>query len=158
VLRTAVDADRDTVLAWRNHPDVRAVSLTTHVIQPAEHAAWWAAAMADPYRHVLIFEDQGEPAGVVVFDARREPAVWSFYLDVAGLGERLLPAWMRLEQAAVRHAFGELNLERLGGETLAGNRQVLALHRRFGFRETRRYERLVDSTPRTVVWTERGQQ
>ncbi|MDT4991733.1 MAG: hypothetical protein QOH97_1625 [Actinoplanes sp.] len=152
MLRAAVDADRDTVLAWRNHPDVRAVSLTTHVISPAEHAAWWAAVGADPDRHVLIFDE----AAVVVFDLRESPAVWSFYLDVAGLGAQVLPTWMRLERAAVEYAFGVLGVDRLGGETLATNRQVLALHRRFGFRETRRYDRLVDGTAETVVWTERG--
>jgi Acetyltransferase (GNAT) domain len=156
VLRAAVDADRDAVLAWRNHPDVRAVSLTTHVIEPAEHARWWARALPDPALKILIYEDGGVPAGVVIFDLRKSPAVWSFYLDVAGLGPRLLPAWMRLERAAVEHAFGELGVERLGGETLAANKQVLALHRRFGFRETRRYERPVDGTLKTVVWTERG--
>ena len=156
VLRAAVDADRDTVLAWRNHPDVRAVSLTTHVIKPDEHAKWWENALPDPALKILMYSDDGVPAGVVIFDLRKSPAVWSFYLDVAGLGKRLLPAWMRLEQAAVEHAFGELGVERLGGETLAANKQVLALHARFGFRETRRYERLVDGTPQTVVWTERG--
>ncbi|WP_199515001.1 GNAT family N-acetyltransferase [Nucisporomicrobium flavum] len=152
MLRAAVDADRDTVLTWRNHPDVRAVSLTTHVITPEEHATWWDAALADPRRHILIFDDKG----VVIFDLRADPPSWSFYLDVAGLGTALLPTWMRLEQAAVRYAFGELGLTRLGGETLAANKQVLALHRRFGFRETRRYDRLIDGTPQTVVWTERG--
>ena len=151
MLRAAVDADRDTVLTWRNHPDVRAVSLTTHVITPEEHAKWWDAATADPRRHILIFDDKG----VVLFDLREDPPSWSFYLDVAGLGKDLLPTWMRLEQAAVRYAFGELGLTRLGGETLASNKQVIALHRRFGFRETRRYERLIDGTPQTVVWTEK---
>ena len=155
VLRAAVPADRDLVLAWRNHPDVRAVSLTTHVIAPDEHAKWWDAALPDPALKILIYADP-DPAGVVIFDLRKDPAVWSFYLDVAGLGKRLLPAWMRLEQAAVEYAFDTLAVERLGGETLATNKQVIALHRRFGFRETRRYERLIDGTPATVVWTERG--
>jgi len=152
VLRAAVDTDRDTVLAWRNHPDVRAVSLTTHVIAAEEHAKWWDAALADPARHILIFEE----SGVVLFDLREDPASWSFYLDVAGLGKRLLPTWLRLEKAAVAYAFDVLRTTRLGGETLAANHQVLALHRRFGFREKRRYERLIDGTPQTVVWTERG--
>jgi hypothetical protein len=148
VLRPARDNDRDLVLPWRNHPSVRAVSLTTHEIQPAEHAAWWARRSAD----VLIYEEDGVPAGVVIFNE----STWSFYLDVEGLGPRLLPAWMRLEKEAVEYAFGPLGLETLGGETLADNTQVLALHRRFGFRETRRYERLVDGAPKTVVWTERN--
>ena len=137
------------MLGWRNHPSVRAVSLTTHEIQPAEHAAWWAARSGT----VLIYEEAGGvPAGVVIFNGD----TWSFYLDVEGLGPNLLPAWMRLEKEAVAYAFGPLGLEKLGGETLADNKQVLALHRRFGFRETRRYERIVDGVPKTVVWTERA--
>ncbi|AGZ38849.1 GNAT family N-acetyltransferase [Actinoplanes friuliensis] len=152
MLRPAADADRDTVLAWRNHPDVRAVSLTTHVIAPEEHAKWWDVVLEDPDRHVLIHDD----SGVVIFDCREDPPSWSFYLDVEGLGAGLLAGWMRLEKEAVAYAFGELGLTRLGGETLATNKQVLALHRRFGFTEVRRYERLIDGTPQVVVWTERG--
>jgi hypothetical protein len=125
------------------------VSLTTHEIQPEEHARWWEKR----WQNVLIYEDdRGEPAGVVIFDGN----TWSFYLDTVGLGDRLLAAWMRLEKEAVEYAFGPLGLETLGGETLADNKQVLALHRRFGFKETRRYERLVDGEMKTVVWTERG--
>jgi RimJ/RimL family protein N-acetyltransferase len=149
VLRPAAYADRDLILPWRNHPSVRAVSLTTHEIKPEEHARWWEKR----WRDVLIYEDdRGVPAGVVIFDG----ATWSFYLDTVGLGDRLLPAWMSLEKEAVEYAFGPLGLETLGGETLADNKQVLALHRRFGFKETRRYERLVDGEMKTVVWTERG--
>ncbi|GGK97965.1 GNAT family N-acetyltransferase [Mangrovihabitans endophyticus] len=158
MLRAAAEADRDVVLAWRNHPEVRSVSFTTHVITPDEHAGWWQRALDDPQRHVLIFEDGGVPAGVVTIDLRDSVPTWGFYLDVAGLSERgvLLPAWMRLEKETVDFAFGQLGLDRLGGETLASNRQVIALHRRFGFRETRRYEREVDGALQTVVWTERG--
>jgi RimJ/RimL family protein N-acetyltransferase len=149
VLRPAAYADRDLILPWRNHPSVRAVSLTTHEIKPEEHARWWEKR----WRDVLIYsDDQGTPAGVVIFDGN----TWSFYLDTVGLGDRVLAAWMRLEKEAVEYAFGPLGLETLGGETLADNKQVLALHRRFGFKETRRYERLVDGEMKTVVWTERG--
>ncbi len=122
--------------------------MTTHEIRPDEHAAWWSKN----WQNVLIYEDEGVPAGVVIFSGE----TWSFYLDVAGLGQRMLPAWMRLEKEAIEHAFGKLGLDRLGGETLEENKQVLALHRRFGFRETRRYERAVDGVMKTVVVTERG--
>lgn len=160
MLRAARDPDSDVVLSWRNHPEVRRVSLTTHVIGVDEHRAWWARATADPARRVLIFEHDGVPAGVVLFtdiDPVARSATWGFYLDVDGLtgAGALLPAWLRLEAEAVAYAFGELGLHRLGGETLASNTQVLALHRRFGFRPTRRYQRDVDGTPTDVVWTER---
>jgi hypothetical protein len=148
VLRPALESERDLVLPWRNHPAVRAVSMTTHEIQAAEHAAWWAKN----WPTVLIFTDEGTPAGVVIFN--RE--TWAFYLDVEGLGKRMLPAWMRLEKEAIAYAFDTLRLDRLGGETLEENKQVLALHRRFGFREIRRYERSVDGIMKTVVVTEKG--
>lgn len=161
MLRAALDTDRDTVLAWRNHPEVRRVSLTTHEIGADEHRAWWARATTDPTKRVLIFEHDGVPAGVVLFshiDPDEKSATWGFYLDVAGLtgAGALLPAWMRLEADAVAYAFDELGLDRLGGETLASNKQVLALHRRFGFVETRRYSQPVDGIPQDVIWTERG--
>lgn len=158
MLRPAVDGDRDPVLGWRNHPDVRRVSLSTHLISAAEHAAWWAAAGVDPTRQVLIFEYLGVPSGVVVFADIGDSATWSFYLDVAGLTARnqLLPAWLTLEREAVDQAFDVLKVDRLGGETLADNTQVLALHRRFGFVEARRYTRTVDGEPVDVIWTERG--
>jgi RimJ/RimL family protein N-acetyltransferase len=159
VLREAIDSDRDLVLAWRNHPQVRKVSFTTHEIGAGEHERWWAAVQQDPQRQILIFEWRGVPAGVVMFDARRadeQGVVWGFYLDVAGLEEHgeLLPAWLELERAAIDFAFDELGAERLGGETLAWNTPVLQLHRRFGFTAARRYERDVDGSPQEVVWTE----
>lgn len=161
MLRDATDADRDAMLVWRNHPDVRRASLTTHEISAAEHRAWWERTRDDPTRAVRIFEDDGRPSGVVLLadiDHTVRTATWGFYLDVAGLTarRRLLPAWLALEGAAVTYAFDDLLLDRLGGATLAWNVQVLALHRRFGFREVRRYQQLVDGVPQDVVWTERG--
>ena len=161
MLRRATDADRDVMLAWRNHPEVRRASLTTHVIEPAEHRAWWQRVRDDPTRQVLICEHGGTPAGVVMLtDVRDRSAAWGFYLDVAGLTARraLLPAWLALERATIAYAFEDLELDRLGGATLAWNVQVLALHRRFGFREVRRYRQLVDDVPQDVVWTERGRE
>jgi RimJ/RimL family protein N-acetyltransferase len=158
-LRPADEPDRDRVLRWRNHPQVRAVSLTRHAIGEAEHRAWWQAALADPDRQVLIYEHDGEPAGVVIvvgLAAEERHLQWSFHLDVDGLARRdaLLRAWMGLERATVAHAFDTLDAASLGGETLASNTPVLDLHRRFGFRELRRYPRTVDGAEQQVVWTE----
>jgi RimJ/RimL family protein N-acetyltransferase len=157
VLRDATESDRDTVLTWRNHPEVRKVSFTTHEIRPEEHAAWWAAVAADDQRRVLIFEYRERAAGVVMFDARHadeQGVVWGFYLDNEGLGKDLLPAWVQLEKDAVEYAFEVLEAELIGGETLAWNTPVLQLHKRMGFTETRRYEREVDGVPQEVVWTQ----
>ena len=57
----------DAVLRWRNHPQVRAASLTRHEIGTEEHAAWWKAALVDPARRVLVYERRDVPSGVVTF-------------------------------------------------------------------------------------------
>jgi len=160
-VRPATDADRELVRGWRNHPQVRQASLTTHEIGPAEHARWWSAALSRPDRRIVIYLHDGVPAGVVIFDLDgQDGATWSFYVDVAGLGgdgggsAALLAAWVALERDAVAYAFDELRLRRLGGEVLGWNAAVIALHRRFGFRETGREQRMVDGVAQDVVWLE----
>lgn len=154
MLREARDADRDAVRRWRNHPQVRAKSFTTHVISEDEHARWWQRVQQDPNRLMYVYERSGRPAGVVSFDLEPDAtATWGFYLDVDGLQERgeLLPAWLEVEREVLALAFDDLQLERLHGEMLADNAAVRQLHRRYGFRETDVYERTVDGEPREVV-------
>ncbi|MEU5564231.1 GNAT family N-acetyltransferase [Micromonospora musae] len=157
--RPADDGDVRRMLQWRNHPQVRGVSLTSHEIGLDEHTAWWTKARVDPDRRVLMHLHRGVPAGVVTFAGLTSPEralTWGFYLDVAGLDARgeLLPAWLSLEKAAIAYAFETLGAHTLGGETLTSNQPVLALHRRFGFRVVRQYEREIEGRPHQVVWTE----
>jgi len=160
MLRPAAEADRDRVLAWRNHPQVRAVSLTQHEITPAEHAAWWDRALADPTRRVLIYERDGVPSGVVTFfdlDAAARSGWWGYYLDNAGLEERgaMFPAWIAIQREAVRYARDELRLATLDAETLAGNAAVVEFNARQGFAEVGRGVRHLDGVPTEVVHTRR---
>jgi UDP-4-amino-4,6-dideoxy-N-acetyl-beta-L-altrosamine N-acetyltransferase len=140
VLRPAHDGDTENIRRWRNHPQVRAVSLTTHEIGPAEHATWFAAARADPTRRVLIYEFDGAAAGVVNFfdvDPATASAGWGFFLDLDGLEARgaTLPAWMGVEREAVAYAFDTLGVDTLGGEVREDNTVVRRMNKRFGFVE-----------------------
>ena len=161
-LRVAGDADRARVLGWRNHPRVRAVSLTAREIEPDEHALWWRIVMADPDRRLLIYSHDLIPAGVVLFtrDSGQDPdtATWSFYLDIDGLQRRgeLLAAWAGLEKESIVYAFEQLGVDRITGDVLASNTAVLALHRRFGFRVVDSQERDVDGEPTVVLRVELG--
>jgi UDP-4-amino-4,6-dideoxy-N-acetyl-beta-L-altrosamine N-acetyltransferase len=156
VIRLATDADRDAVLRWRNHPQVRAASLTRHEIGAQEHAAWWKAALADPARRVLVYERREVPAGVVTFfdlDPGPRSGWWGYYLDGDGLeaAGQLLMAWIEIQREAVRYAFDELGLELLEGEVLASNEAVRSLNRRQGFTEVSSYQRDIDGEPNEVV-------
>jgi UDP-4-amino-4,6-dideoxy-N-acetyl-beta-L-altrosamine N-acetyltransferase len=140
VLRPANDSDTDDIRRWRNHPQVRSVSISTHEITEPEHRAWFAAARVDPRRRVLVYEYEGAPAGVVNFtgiDPAARTAIWGFYLDVDGLEERgeTLPAWMAVQREAVEYAFGALDLDVLTGEVLEANTVVRRMNKRLGFTE-----------------------
>jgi UDP-4-amino-4,6-dideoxy-N-acetyl-beta-L-altrosamine N-acetyltransferase len=161
VLREATDSDVETIREWRNHQKTRDASIFIDYITPEMHAKWWKSVQDDPARRVLIFAYRGVDCGVVLIndhDRVNATAEWGFFLDVDGLETRgeLLPAWLELEKAAIAYGFGELGLTALGGRTLAWNKPVLALHRRFGFREVpaRAYTTEIAGTPQRVLWTE----
>jgi RimJ/RimL family protein N-acetyltransferase len=138
VLRLATLGDADDMRRWRNHDDVRAVSLTTHEISADEHASWIGAALVDPTRRVLIYEHAGTPSGVVTFTGiRAGRASWGYFLDIDGLGQRdeTLPAWLRICREAVDYAFDDLGLDELTGEVLAHNTAVRQMNRLVGFTE-----------------------
>jgi UDP-4-amino-4,6-dideoxy-N-acetyl-beta-L-altrosamine N-acetyltransferase len=156
MLRPATDDDSPAVLRWRNHPDVRAVSLTQHEITDEEHAAYWAATRETDARELYMYVRHDVPSGVVTyFDIDRESGVawWGYYLDNDGLKERgeLLPAWIEIQRQAKRFAFDELGLTTLEGEVLEANEAVRRFNRRNGFEEIERYTRDIDGTPTPVL-------
>ncbi|MEA5153654.1 GNAT family N-acetyltransferase [Raineyella sp.] len=159
MLRPATDEDRERVRVWRNHPDVRAVSLTQHEIGPAEHAAWWTRVQADPTRAVLIYERGGIPAGVVSLwdlDWAAGSVWWGYYLDNAGLTARgeLLPAWIQIQRDAVKYIDALRDQGRaitvMEAEVLDANEGVRSFNRRQGFLDVETYERDIDGTPTLV--------
>ena len=159
MLRPATDEDREPVRSWRNHPEVRAVSLTQHEIGPAEHAAWWQRVAADPTRTVLIYERGGIPAGVVsLWDIDWDAGTlwWGYYLDNAGLTARgeLLPAWIQIQRDALTYVDalrdGGRRIAVMEAEVLDANEAVRSFNRRQGFAEVETYVRDIDGTPTLV--------
>ena len=143
MLRTATEADVDTIRRLRNQQANRDVSITSHEISADEHAAWWAKTSKDPSRRVLIYERDGATAGVVnFFDLEGTSGAWGFFLDADGLAERgeTLPAWIEVMREATAYAFDDLGLEVLTGEVLEHNTVVRQMNRRFRF---------VEGTPQT---------
>jgi len=156
MLRPATDADSDNILTWRNHPEVRAVSLTQHEISAQEHSRWWEATKSTDTREVYVFERHDVPSGVVTFfdiDRDARSAWWGYYLDNAGLSERgeLLPAWIEIQRQAKRFAFEQLDVDTLEGEVLEANDAVRRFNKRNGFAEIGSEVRDVDGTATTVI-------
>ena len=128
-----VPQDLEQVLEWRNHPDIRRHMYTHHEIGMAEHRAWFERSAADPGRHLLIAEAQGQALGFVHFrqvDTGRV-ADWGFYaVPHAPKG-----SGRRLGNAALQYAFGILGLHKVCGQALESNERSIALHRALGFSE-----------------------
>lgn len=79
-LRRACPEDSVHLYRWRNHPSIRAVSRNNAEFAWADHCRWFASALADPRRNLLIGYQDGAPVGVVRFDIDGEQAEVSIYL------------------------------------------------------------------------------
>ena len=133
---------------------------TTHLIQPAEHAAWWQRVRHSPDHRVLVLNCQGQDCGVVTF-TRAAAGVgddgatwdWGFYLGPDSFAQPLdqLRAWSAMERESLSWAATPLQARHLHCEVLAGNAAVLALHRRHGFIERGRYWRERDGESLEVI-------
>lgn len=130
-VRSMVSADLGQVLAWRNHPDVQRYMFSRHEITPQEHRQWFERIASDPLRHPLIFEVGGIATGFVAFNQLVQPDIadWGFYLAPgapSGTGSGL-------GHAALKYAFGQLQLHKVCGQALATNERSVRFHERLGF-------------------------
>jgi UDP-4-amino-4,6-dideoxy-N-acetyl-beta-L-altrosamine N-acetyltransferase len=124
-------ADLDTVLAWRNHEEVRRFMYTQHEISKDEHSRWFDRASSDPKRHLLIYQEGDKALGFVnIFEiAAGGIANWGFYVAPdapRGTGSALGHAFLQ-------HAFQTLNLHKLCGQVIAFNERSIQFHVKLGF-------------------------
>lgn len=114
-LRPAGPQDCDRVFAWRNHPSVRAGMIDPTALDLPRHKAWFAAALQNHARDLLIIENAGKPVGVLRFDNQGQAARVSVFLDPGaiggGLGTAALEkgiAWLRERRTGVRRIEAEV--------------------------------------------------
>lgn len=131
-LRAMIEDDLPLVLSWRNAEDVRKNMYTSHIITEQEHRSWWGTQHVNPASRLLIFEIDGQPAGVVTFSnymGEGSTATWAFYSGDRtrrGIGGMM-------ERGALEYAFETLRVRKLECEVLSFNRAVVNFHVRHGF-------------------------
>ena len=131
LIRQMTQIDLDTVLAWRNHAEVRRFMYTQQEIGIEEHSNWFERASVDPKRHLLIFQVEDKPLGFInIYEITTGGiANWGFYAAPnapRGTGSAL-------GHAVLKYGFQTLNLHKLCGHALAFNQGSIALHLKLGF-------------------------
>ena len=114
-MRPATEADARDVFDWRNAAEVRRHSRNGTPIDWEDHRRWFAAALADPARVLLVGSVAGSPAGVVRYDLAGDSAEVSIYLTPGqtgrGTGRALLAAaerWLVHNRPAIRFVLAEV--------------------------------------------------
>jgi FkbH-like protein len=139
-IRLADDKDKDRILSWRNHDDVRGVMLSSHCITKGEHDSWWGSTMEREDRRILIVLKNNIPLGVITiygYKGEKKSAWWGFYIDnksVPSSSDRL-EVWLALEDLVIVYARDVLKVSELFCESMKSNEVILAMHKRFGFSE-----------------------
>lgn len=125
--------DLERVLAWRNDPEVRRYMYTQHEISIDEHLRWYERSRRDTRKHLLIFEAHNKALGFVNFSELGSGGIadWGFYVAPdapKGSGREL-------GRTALDHAFNNIKLHKVCGQTLVSNQRSIQLHQAFGFQQ-----------------------
>jgi len=133
-LRPAHTTDGPLLLAWRNDPAARLMSLDQRDISRKEHEAWLAAKLQSEDSEIWIGVADGRPVGQVRFDLLEDGvAVVSIAVAHAargrGHGRRLLLAGIERQR---------LSLRTLRAQVRPENEASLKLFQGCGFCETSR--------------------
>jgi len=149
-LRPAGLPDEDRLLEWANDPSTRAASFTTDPITPAQHAAWFAARLADPASVLLIAEDDRGPWGLVRFAVDGDRAELGVTVDPGRRGAGLAAPLLR---AGVRELFARrLDVAVVDALVRPENAASTAAFDRAGFTRTDQADPVRFEAERTDGW------
>lgn len=123
----------EQVWHWRNLPQIRANMHNDRLISWQEHQQWFHLLQQDPARTYLVLWQNTRPVGTLYFNQVADTALeWGCYLGEQDVwpGSGLL-----LEIAALDYALHFAKVAQLSAEVLPFNRNVIKMHRLFGYQE-----------------------
>lgn len=131
--------EKNAVLAWRNHPDIRKWMLTKEPIPLKNHLAFIDSLRNRKDRLYFLVKYQGAAIGVIDFteiDPTGKTAHFGLYTvpGTRGHGRRLM-------RSIINYGFKTMNLDALVAEVYKENEKALKLYEKFGFRKTGIYHR-----------------
>jgi UDP-2,4-diacetamido-2,4,6-trideoxy-beta-L-altropyranose hydrolase len=135
-VRTAVLADAQWMLLWRNHPEIRRYALDTAPIDAPTHREWLARTLADQNRVLLVAEHGDGPIAVIRYDIENTRAEVSIYVAPEAIGRGLGRAALAAAETWLRGARSDLKV--LTARVVPDNTASARLFRDAGY--TCRYE------------------
>jgi len=125
--------DKMLALNMRNHPQVKKWMYSQDNISKKDHFEFVKNLEDDMDRCYFLVKQKANIIGSVNFANIRsnKPAIFGFY---ANPFEQILGAGRILELASLHFIFRELNLNKLTLEVFSDNKQVVNLHKKFGFK------------------------
>lgn len=124
----------EMVMGWRMKPEVTAMMLTDITPDMEKQRQWFKRVSADPRYWYWIIEYQGRPIGVfnlADLDWSHKRCNAGYYIgehDFIQLGA-IVPPYL------YNYIFETLKLNKIYGEVVAYNENVLKMHRMHGYRE-----------------------
>ena len=150
-LRLLTATDLPLTRAWRNQDHIRKWFLTSHVINPEQHAAWFRDYTQKDTDFVFIIEemdkrnethDTPKPVGKPIGQISLYKIEWQRRRAEYGrlmIGESQATGRGLAKEATqllLRYGFQQLGLEEIKLETLSHNTTAIGLYQACGFRPT----------------------
>jgi UDP-2,4-diacetamido-2,4,6-trideoxy-beta-L-altropyranose hydrolase len=128
------DTEKEMILTWRNHPDIRIWMLNSHEISLDDHLRFIESLKNRADKRYFLVRQGNDYLGVVdLTDITTTSAEIGIYAnpDMRSVGTLLM-------DALIRYAFNTLKLTKLIANVFSNNEKAKRLYQKFDFKETTR--------------------
>ena len=124
------------LLKMRNEKDIRENMFTSHKISLKEHQKWLSKIKNDETKkNFIVFRKKIIIGYLSIGNLKKNlsSAYWAFYISKK---HRKIGFGLALEFLALNFIFEELKIKKICCEVINTNKEVINLHKKFGFTET----------------------
>ena len=137
-LRAMEESDLAFVAAWRSDPEVYEYFYEYLPVSTRQQRNWYEKQLSDSSEiNLVVAKSDGTAIGTVSIyhiDRRNRKAEWG-RLVIGDPAMRAGGIGAEIETLVLEYSFEHLNLHKLYCEVLVENEKVVAMHKKFGFRE-----------------------
>tara|TARA_A100001015_G_scaffold32141_1_gene35724 strand:+ start:1070 stop:1618 length:549 start_codon:yes stop_codon:yes gene_type:complete len=121
------------IFDWRNTKFIREKMLNPKKISYKEHLYWCKNLKKDKYNQSYIIKYKNKKIGLISIkkiDKKNKTCTWGYY--IAEVSYQYLALLVQLK--FISWIFDKKNIKKIWGETLSNNKNILKIHKYFGFK------------------------